>query len=180
MNLIYWLNEKDPALRSSLQSYKSMAEEELQWTEKYIPKIHEWLENKYLDRTHRLPLLFSPLQYHVSISPHFQEGGFKFNGNVQIHLKRMQGRVSRIVLNAHDLTIKKISVYTSNPNFEKRESLEVSSFLRNEFAQRLTIFMKNFIKSDYVIVEIEYDGNLNDKMEGFYRSYYLDDKKNIR
>ena len=92
IDLINWLNDQDV----SIQSNKIEADAELKWTEKYIPKIHEWLETNFPGKDYRLPSLFSPLKYNISLSPHFEDKNFAFDGNVQIQMTRLKSRISRI------------------------------------------------------------------------------------
>ncbi|XP_076675141.1 uncharacterized protein LOC143372620 isoform X2 [Andrena cerasifolii] len=176
IDLINWLSEKD----ISIQSYKTEADTELKWTETHIPKIHEWLGTHYAEEDYRLPSLFSPLKYNVSLSPHFEDEDFTFDGNVQIQMTRLKSRISRIVLHAHELEIKGVRVYEVNSDLTKGKELEVSSYITNKVTETLTIFMKAFVKSDRVIVDIDFTGDLNEKLQGFYRSYYLDSEGNIR
>lgn len=174
--MINWLSEKD----ISIQSYKTEADTELKWTETYIPKIHEWLETNYPGKDYRLPSLFSPLKYNVLLSPHFEDKDFTFNGSVQIQMTRLKSRISRIVLNAQELEIKRVKVYEINSDLTTGKELEVSSYIKNKVTETLTIFMKAFIKSDHIIVDIDFTGYLNEKLQGFYRSYYHDSEGNIR
>lgn len=174
-NLLEWLSEKDPTSRNTLNSYKNDPDYELKWAERHVPFLHEWFETKYSLKDYRLPSTFSPLTYNISLSPGFEERNFTFTGRVKIEIERKRDDVSRIVVNAYKLDIKDVSVY-ENPS----EPLQVSSWLLNTDTQTLSIFTKNFIKSDKLFVDIEYTGNLNDDMEGFYRSHYVNSKKQLR
>nr|XP_034185421.1 putative aminopeptidase-2 [Osmia lignaria] len=174
-NLLEWLSVKDPTSQNTLNSYKNDPDYELKWAERHIPMLHEWFETKYSHEDYRLPSTFSPLKYNISLSPGFEERNFTFTGRVKIEIERKRDDVSRIVVNAYKLYIKDVSVY-QNPS----EPLQVSSWLLNPNTQTLSIFMKNFIKSDKLFVDITYTGNLNDDMEGFYRSHYVNSKKQLR
>ncbi|XP_054001864.1 putative aminopeptidase-2 [Hylaeus anthracinus] len=179
MNLVAWLAQKDPSIRSSLNAYKSRVNQELSWADKYVPKIHEWMERNYPDLSYRLPSSVSPLKYNVLLAPYFQEKNFMFTGNVQITMKRHRS-TSRLVLNSHQLNIKNVSLYESDSNFNKGKPLNLNRFTINETRQMLTIFTNNLIKSEEIIIDIEFNGILNDNLEGFYRSYYFDSENHIR
>ncbi|CAK9796737.1 Aminopeptidase N [Anthophora quadrimaculata] len=172
--LITWLQMTKPWDNSN-HAYRN-----LQWTEKHIPKIHQWLETRYRVLNYRLPKLFTPLKYNISLSPYFEERNFTFDGSVQIEMKRLMNYTSRIVVHAHELNINKVSVYQKDSNLTKEERLNVKSVMLNTDTQMLTIFLENFIKSDEVLLDIDFTGTLNDKMEGFYRSYYVNKKGNVR
>ncbi|XP_043263410.1 putative aminopeptidase-2 [Colletes gigas] len=178
MNLIAWLEEKEfSSFGSSLNTYKNRAAYELTWAESYIPKLHEWMETNYPDTDYRLPKLHSPLKYNISLSPHFQERNFTFTGRVQISTRCLRN-TSRIVLNSHQLKINKVSIYKSDSTYIGEE-LNVNSIMTTENTQKLTVFMKNIIRNDEILIDIEFEGVLNDKMEGFYRSYYFNNVMNI-
>ncbi|KZC13131.1 Aminopeptidase N, partial [Dufourea novaeangliae] len=177
--LISWLAIQDPIFRISLNSYQSIVEQERTWAEKNVPKIHAWIETNYQSTSYRLPKTFTPLKYNIYLAPYFEEKNFQFVGKVQIEMKRLMS-TSRIVLNSHELDVTKVSVYNSNGNLIKGEELVVSNLVTNKETQMLKIFMKEFIKSQNIIVEIEYVGYLNEKMQGFYRSYYQNDDGTIQ
>ncbi|XP_076637043.1 uncharacterized protein LOC143349583 [Colletes latitarsis] len=179
MNLIAWLEEKElSSFGSSLNTYKNRAAYELTWAENYIPKLHEWMETNYPDTDYRLPKLHSPLKYNIFLSPYFQEKNFTFTGKVQIFTRCLRN-TSRIVLNSHLLKIKRVSIYKSNSTSVTGDELNVNSFVTTENTQKLTVFMKNIIRNDEIIIEIAFEGFLNDRMEGFYRSYYFNNVMNI-
>ncbi|XP_076229511.1 aminopeptidase N-like [Nomia melanderi] len=136
------------------------------------------MEKNYPSSNYRLPKLFSPIKYNVFLSPYFEERNFTFFGKVEIEMKRLQ-LTSRIVVNSKNLNVKEVKVYVSKGNLAKGEQLELSAFYLNKETEMLTIFMKKFIKETNIIVEIDYTGQLNDDMEGFYRSHYRDSQGNI-
>lgn len=177
--MVTWLGEKDLSFKSSLESYKNRAGHELNWAERYIPKLHEWMEINYPDPNYRLPLLYSPWKYNISLASYFEEKNFTFNGNVQITMNCLRS-TSRIVLNSHELKINKVSVYKSNSNSIKVEALGISNFVTNKDTQTLIIFMEKIVKSGEIIIDIEFTGYLNDRLQGFYRSYYFNSNGNIR
>ncbi|XP_015435663.1 PREDICTED: uncharacterized protein LOC107191201 [Dufourea novaeangliae] len=178
-DLITWLATQNLIFKNSLSFYKSIVEQEWSWAENNIPKIQEWIETNHQTNDYRLPKSFTPLKYNIYLTPYFEAKNFQFFGTVQIEMKRFVS-TSRIVLNSHELNVTKVSVYNSKGNLTKGEQLVVSSFFTNEETQMLKIFMNKFIKSESIIVEIEYTGYLNENMQGFYRSYYRNDNGTIQ
>ncbi|XP_017792513.1 PREDICTED: uncharacterized protein LOC108574433 [Habropoda laboriosa] len=175
IELVHWL-EMNERLNKTI--YK--VNYDLQWGEKHIPEIHEWLERHYPLLDYRLPKLFSPLKYNITLSPYFEEKNFTFDGNVQILMKRSMDYTSRIVLHAHELKIKKVLVYQNDLEWIQGKQLNTSSVISNSDTQMISIFMESFIKSDMVLLDIEFTGTLNDRLEGFYRSYYVNAEGNVR
>lgn len=171
INLTTWLNEKD----FSFNSTRNVADKERVWAAKYIPQLHAWMETNYPQTNYRLPKLFTPLTYNVSISKIEFEKNFSFTGKVQIKMQALQ-ETSRIVLNSNELKIVKTKVYDSSG---KNEISTLGQPILNKETETLTVFLEKFVKNELIILEIDYTGKLNEEMIGFYRSYYKDDANNI-
>lgn len=162
------------------RGYVDNALRELKWNQNNVPKIYQWLEENYPSGNYRLPKLFSPLRYDITLSPYFEERNFTFDGNVKIDMKPRSNYVSRIVIHSNKLDIKNVSVYETNSVTKVKNSLRVSGVIQNTDTQMLTIFLDAYVSFDIVTLQIDFVGKLNDNMEGFYRSYYTDSKGNIR
>ncbi|XP_076292003.1 uncharacterized protein LOC143214621 isoform X2 [Lasioglossum baleicum] len=170
-NLMKWLNGKD----DSFNSTRTVADKERVWAAKYIPQLHKWMERNYPETNYRLPKLFSPSLYNISISKiEFEEGNFTFAGKVRITMQSLQ-ETSIIVLNSNELNIVAVKVYDK----DTKEDLSLGDHLLNSTTETLTVFMNKLVHKKTIILEIEYTGNLNEDMIGFYRSYYKDNNKNI-
>nr|XP_033335060.1 uncharacterized protein LOC117225525 [Megalopta genalis] len=179
VELINWLRVKDPSASDSFIAAKNAADNERKWAEKYIPEMHRWLEVNYPDTNYRLPKLYSPLKYNITISPDIKEGHSIFNGKVQIEMQSLEP-TSRIVVNSNGLTITLVKVYNSQGNLTIGEELNVlGEHVLNEETEMLTVFTEHFVQNKAIILEIEYTGILNNDMVGFYRSYYEDSSKKI-
>ncbi|CAL7935733.1 unnamed protein product [Xylocopa violacea] len=179
IELLSFLDERRPTQQSTFNAKANNADQELKWANVHVPKIYEWLERNYPAIDYRLPKTFSPLRYNIFLSPHFEKD-FKFDGSVQIEMKRAANYVSRIVVHAHELDINSLSVYEKNSNSSEKSELKVSSTEQNKETQMLSIFLENFVQSDMVDLYINFTGTLNDNMEGFYRSYYTNSAGEIR
>lgn len=121
----------------------------------------------------RLPKFAAPKRYDIRLKPDLS--ACTFAGTVSIDLDIVTA-TKFIVLNAADLSVKSGSVsFISSKVFEpvKVELVEADEILVLEFADTLPIGVG--------VLAIEFDGVLNDKMKGFYRSTYElnGEKKNM-
>ncbi|XP_050216793.1 aminopeptidase M1 [Mercurialis annua] len=122
----------------------------------------------------RLPKFAAPKQYDIHLKPDLS--ACTFSGTVSIHLD-IVSTTKFIVLNAADLSVNSnsVSLKTSSKVFQavKVELFEADEILVVEFGETLPI--------QSGILGIEFDGILNDKMKGFYKSSYEIDgeKKNM-
>ncbi|KAH0552187.1 hypothetical protein KQX54_006650, partial [Cotesia glomerata] len=161
------------AIEESLKSYLSRAYKELDWYNNYSPQIFEWLDKTYPNSDYRLSKNTYPSSYKIYLTPYFDN--FTFDGRVEINVSVMQN-TSSIVLHANNLNIKQISV---SENSLEGNSLRVSSYFINSTTHKFTIYLSSTVNDESnLTVNVEYSGVLNDKMEGFYRSYYKDDNGN--
>lgn len=100
-----------------------------------------------------------PVSYHIHIEPDLHR--FIFFGKIEISLKATTG-VREIVLNAADLAVWKCQILTDRV-------WKDCSFLVDPANQQLkVIFPKE--KAGKTYLRIEYIGEINDKLAGFYRS----------
>ncbi|ESR66288.1 hypothetical protein CICLE_v10007414mg [Citrus x clementina] len=124
----------------------------------------------------RLPKFAVPKRYDIRLTPDLTS--CKFGGSVAIDVD-VVGDTKFIVLNAADLTINNRSVSFTNKVSSKAleptkvELVEADEILVLEFAETLPTGMG--------VLAIGFEGVLNDKMKGFYRSSYEHngEKKNM-
>ncbi|KDO73545.1 hypothetical protein CISIN_1g002775mg [Citrus sinensis] len=124
----------------------------------------------------RLPKFAVPKRYDIRLTPDLTS--CKFGGSVAIDVD-VVGDTKFIVLNAADLTINNRSVSFTNKVSSKAleptkvELVEADEILVLEFAETLPTGMG--------VLAIGFEGVLNDKMKGFYRSSYElnGEKKNM-
>ncbi|KAG8657217.1 aminopeptidase M1 isoform X2 [Manihot esculenta] len=121
----------------------------------------------------RLPEFAVPKRYDIRLKPDLS--ACTFTGSVSVDLE-IVADTKFIVLNAAELSINSGSIcFTSSKVFQplKVELVEADAILVLEFAEALPIGVG--------VLAIQFDGVLNDKMKGFYRSTYelQGEKKNM-
>lgn len=111
----------------------------------------------------RLPKFAVPRAYNIRLKPDLI--ACKFDGSVSIHLDVVSD-TSFIVLNAADLTVSPSVSFTGLKELRpvKVELFEADEILVLEFAEKLPVGVG--------VLRIDFQGILNDKMRGFYRSTY--------
>ncbi|CDP08301.1 unnamed protein product [Coffea canephora] len=137
----------------------------------------ETTNSKYqqFKRQPRLPKFALPKRYDLKLKPDLT--ACKFSGAVDISVDVVSD-TKFLVLNAADLSVRANSVHftsSSNKAFDAVavELCEEDEILVLEFAESLPIGVGN--------LSIAFDGTLNDRMKGFYRSVYEHngEKKNM-
>jgi puromycin-sensitive aminopeptidase len=118
---------------------------------------------------YRLPRTVIPLRYEIKLTPDLKT--FKYDGEEVIHVEVKQP-VKEILLNAIDLEIRSCELTAnSGTKYSGEFSLE-------EETERLKIKFPESIPAGKCNLKIVFTGVLNDKLRGFYRSRYKDDKGN--
>src|ERR1700751_1095028 len=109
-----------------------------------------------------LPQDVEPVHYNLEIKTDFEKFTFSGKENVDVVIKRS---TSRITLHAVDLTINKASlaIYDEIINPKKISFNKKKESVTFHFGRKL---------SGSASLRIEYDGVLNDRMHGFYRTSY--------
>ncbi|XP_053604245.1 membrane alanyl aminopeptidase-like [Plodia interpunctella] len=133
------------------------------------------------DPAYRLPTTTVPVRYEVTLTPYFdvaatEERQFTFDGVVRIWIEATQQNVNEIVLHCNNITIGTVNVFTSSVDAPSVDILVAEdqrvceapySFLRLRTSQPLQL------GQEYVVY-INFIGNLQTNMRGFYRSFYYD------
>ena len=162
-------------IKDSLQTYLTHALKELTWYDIYSQQIFEWLDKTYLSEDYRLPTTIHPTLYEIYLTPYLKEKNFTFDGEVRIEMQVLKN-TSSIVLLANELTIKEILVYIDSVH-----SVNVSRYILNANTHKFTIHLETMlVAGTKVSANIKYSGILNDKMKGFYRSSYVNEKGETR
>ena len=104
---------------------------------------------------------FKPETYQISLEPDLQ--AFTFRGSVRI-AGQMEQRASELTLNAADLAVRQCLIGEGNDQVACAVSLSAAD-------QQLTVRLPHEVRGPLALT-IEFDGVLNDKMAGFYRSRY--------
>ncbi|CAF0814722.1 unnamed protein product [Adineta steineri] len=120
----------------------------------------------------RLPQTIVPTHYDVTIQPHLDK--FKFNGDVNIHLK-IKEPTDKVVLYADELEVDHAKIKSSS-NDEQKATIDY-----DKEGERITIsFDKKLEKGDYQLL-LKFAGDINNRMRGFYRTKYtVPDSDEIR
>ncbi|KAL5559479.1 hypothetical protein UlMin_035690 [Ulmus minor] len=124
----------------------------------------------------RLPKFAVPKRYSIDLTPDLTS--CKFSGSVSVDLDIVSD-TSFIVLNAADLSVLSGSVSFTGPNSEKvLQPSKVETFEEDEI---LVLEFQETLPIGGGVLDIGFEGILNDKMKGFYRSTYehKGEKKNM-
>lgn len=174
-NLLVWLVAREPAFTKSIDSYLSTAQYEFDWYERKAPTILEELDKLFLHNKYRLPNTLYPELYNVTLKPNMEES--VFTGKVQIYMRVVNDTIP-IILNSQNLNISNIKAfrnYAAN-NYLNAEPIQILDYVNEQpFIQQLRIYLNSEVKNEeQIMAEIDFNGILNDDMQGFYRSSYLD------
>mgnify|MGYP001566580248 CR=1 FL=1 len=102
-----------------------------------------------------------PINYNLFFEPNLKE--FNFLGRAEIEIK-IQKPTAQIILNSKELKIKKASIKYNNKILNPKIQLD-------EKEDNLILNLNQKISNEATI-EIQFEGNLNDTLAGFYRSKY--------
>lgn len=131
------------------------------------------MDKLFLSNKYRLSSTLYPERYNVILRPDIENGTFE--GKVQIYI-RIENDTIPIILNSHNLNISNVKVfrnYAGSNNYN--ESIELNYMNEQLVSQQLRIYLRSEVKNaENIMAEIDFNGILNDDMEGFYRSSYLD------
>lgn len=174
-NLLVWLVARECNFFKSVDFYLSTAQYEFDWYERKAPTILEELDKLFVNNKYRLPNTLYPELYNVTLKPNMEEG--IFTGKVQIYM-RVENDTVLIVLNSQNLNISNTRVfrnYTAS-NYLNAEPIQILNYVNEQlFTQQLRIYLNSEVKNgEKIMAEIDFNGILNDDMQGFYRSSYLD------
>jgi aminopeptidase N len=108
-----------------------------------------------------MPNVIAPISYHIQITPDLER--FRFDGRVDIRLEAV-APVSRIDLNLKDLAVWRCGLKQSN-------GWRSCAFTVAPASETLAIELPERLKGR-IDLQIDYQGNINDQMAGFYRSSF--------
>lgn len=114
-----------------------------------------------------LPTSVVPVNYNLHILPDFEK--FTFVGTVVVDINICES-VREITLHALDLQINAQDVEVLCA--DKTSSIIAQEIRFDEHAQTATFVFAEELSAGSVVLKIKYNGVLNDKMAGFYRSKY--------
>lgn len=125
---------------------------------------------------YRLPTTVEPSNYHIQLTPYFQnEGGkaqFTFDGIVDITIVTTQLNIREIVLHSLDLTISSYSLVEYQDNLR---SIQIESITDVPLTQKKVLALAGPLTVNQLyLLKFEYRGILGADMNGFYRSSYTE------
>ncbi|KAL6426361.1 hypothetical protein ACFW04_009103 [Cataglyphis niger] len=117
----------------------------------------------------RLPKEVKPIHYDLILHPIFKKYNYTFSGKVTILIDVLDDRRT-IALHRKDLNIKsaKLITYGLEENYE----IKISSISNPTRYEIFVISTKNKFKSGLYKLSLEFCGDLDDKIVGFYSSKY--------
>jgi len=117
-----------------------------------------------------LPTNVRPVHYHLSLRPNLST--FKFDGRVQVKLQVNQDS-NIITLNAHELNLSSAKLQSSALKTESSQEATDIAYDQQKNTVTLT-FAESVPAKSEAVLDIVFDGTLNEQMAGFYRSSYKD------
>ena len=105
---------------------------------------------------------FNPINYKIRLSPDLNN--FRFEATAEILLHPLE-KTEELTLNILDLAIWSCKIRTE-------DTFEECPFLVDLTRETLRIFLPVEV-ADKFLIRIDYQGHINDKMAGFYRSGYI-------
>jgi len=117
---------------------------------------------------HRLPRAVAPTRYELLLRPDLDAATFSGTATIELDVAEA---TDTLVMNAHELTIDRISLTTAEPGITS----SVAAWSLDEDLQRLTVTLTAPIGPGAIRLTIDFTGILNDQLVGFYRSTYTDD-----
>ena len=116
---------------------------------------------------YRLPRTVVPSRYDLTLEPDLDAGTFA--GTVEVALDVVEP-VTEIVLNANELKLDEATLTGADG-----DTVEVSKILTDDDAERATVTLAETAQPGAWSLRIEFTGELNPRLTGFYRSTYQDE-----
>lgn len=134
------------------------------------------IENEDID--YRLPNSVIPKSYEIRIVTDMENLKFPFSGDVLIEAQ-IKTATNKIVLHHGNIEMQSYRVKLLKNNVPTKVTITNSTY--DEKTEKYTIFLKQILEEDSkIIIAIDFNGTLSDKMIGFYKSSYFDDKENVK
>ena len=113
----------------------------------------------------RLPENVRPVHYSLTLEPDLTS--FTFAGREEIEVT-VESPTSEVTLNASELSVSRASIETENGESE------ASAIEHDEEQERLTLRFASPLPAGRAVLRLDFTGELNDQLRGFYRSTYMD------
>ena len=119
-----------------------------------------------------LPANVKPIKYRLTLEPDLNS--FTFNGSETIDVEVLEP-TSRVTLNSTEITVQSCRLTLAGGS-----TLSPRNIAYDESAETVTFEFDFSLPVGAASLEIEFAGELNDRLRGFYRSYYTDVDGNER
>ncbi|MET0802221.1 MAG: M1 family metallopeptidase [Actinomycetota bacterium] len=116
----------------------------------------------------RLPRTVVPSRYDLVLAPDLESSTFSGEEDISVEVHE---RVSEIVVNALD-----IEIGTGRLRGHDRDEITVTDVAIDPELQRATLSLARPAEPGSWTLHLEFRGELNDQLHGFYRSTYVDDE----
>ncbi|KAI7900637.1 aminopeptidase [Cokeromyces recurvatus] len=123
-----------------------------------------------------LPTNVKPTHYDLTLQPNLKT--FVFQGHVKVSLN-VNEDTKEITLNTHDIKIHSAVLYSEDLKTESKQNATDISYNEKKDLAILT-FGETVLANTKAVLEITFEGELNDSMAGFYRSSYKDAEGNTQ
>ncbi|KAF5299259.1 hypothetical protein FQA39_LY02432 [Lamprigera yunnana] len=135
-----------------------------------------WLSKILADVNYRLPTAIVPQHYTLQIFTDLSVDSFNFSGTVLIKVVCVE-RTNRIILHSKDLNIDENKIIVRD--VENGHPLTTTNFSFNEKQDFFNISLETELLENHSYeVFIPFKGILDDNLDGYYRSSYIDSKEN--
>lgn len=131
----------------------------------------------HAQENYRLPTAIVPSNYDIELTPYFTAEGqklpFTFDGIVKITLRTTQANLLEIIL--HSLNLEIVGLPTLVQISAPTNTIIVNNIIPYTVTQKITLSLAAAMipNTDYLLT-FNYIGQLNDAMNGFYRSSYTE------
>ncbi|XP_012259227.2 aminopeptidase N-like isoform X2 [Athalia rosae] len=116
----------------------------------------------------RLPRALLPSEYRLKIIPHLEEGNFTSSGELWITFN-CEEPTNKIILNAKEIKFDEVELHSLT-----KEIVVTDVIVKDDSDVVVIKLNKPFKKGDVYKLYIRFTGILNDVLQGFYRSSYVD------
>ncbi|XP_030076716.1 puromycin-sensitive aminopeptidase isoform X1 [Microcaecilia unicolor] len=120
----------------------------------------------------RLPKDVSPLNYGLCLKPDLID--FTFEGKLEAAVQ-VKHSTNQIVMNCAD-----IDIITASYAPEGGDEIQATGFNYQNEDEKVTLSFPSVLRSGSGTLKIDFVGELNDKMKGFYRSKYITPSGEVR
>uniref|UniRef100_A0A8C9TEL4 Aminopeptidase n=1 Tax=Scleropages formosus TaxID=113540 RepID=A0A8C9TEL4_SCLFO len=120
----------------------------------------------------RLPTDVSPVNYALWLKPDLVD--FTFEGKVEARVQVSRPATNQIVMNCADIDIISASFASGG------KEINATGFNYQNEDEKVTLSFPSALQAGSGILKIDFVGELNDKMKGFYRSKYITPTGEVR